>query len=480
MGKEFDAIVVGGGFAGATAARELGVRGQRTLLIEARDRLGGRCFTSSFAGQRVEMGGTKVHWLQAHVWAEITRYDIPIFEYPQAESYVMPCGSEVASYSRDEVLPRLDELWERYMEGTREAFDQPFNPLLREEAVRALDGLSLRDRLNQLRLSQEDENWLAGGRLSWLGGGPMEHSSFTTIARQWALAGWNSQLFSDIHHRYALEPGTIALIEPLVADAQAEVLLGSPVSRIVHGDDAVHVTTRAGDMFSAPVAIVAVPVNVWPFISFSPPLSASRLAAAGEGIGVSHGYKVWVHVRGTFGPVNIQTRPGSPFQGLMTAKMLQDGQLLVAIGADPSMDVGDRKQVRRALTDLLPDAEIVGLAAHDWAKDEFSRGAWPHMKPGQLTKYLRELQQPQGRVVFATSDIASGWHGYIDGAIESGITAGRRALYLTGASRSMTRASRRAEPGVRRPRWLSREGSVQNSEEGGHTPPAAGLPDEAP
>jgi monoamine oxidase len=452
MDEEFDVIVVGGGFAGVTAARELGQRGQRTLLIEARDRLGGRCFTSSFAGEQVEMGGTKVHWLQAHVWAEITRYGIPIYEWPQAENYVMPRGSELVSYPRDEVLPRLDELWERYMEGMREAFDQPFNPLLREEAVRALDRLSLRDRLDQLGLSQEDEDWLAGGRLSWLGGGPMELNSFTTIARQWALAGWNSQLFSDIHHRYALEPGSIALVEALVRDAQAEVRLSSPVSRIVHGGDAVHVTTRAGDRFSAAVGVVAVPVNVWPFITFSPPLSASRLAAAQEGIGVPHGYKVWVHVRGTFGPLSIQTRPGSTFQGLMTGKILEDGQLLVAIGANPSMDVGNDEQLRHALSDLLPDAEIVELSAHDWAKDEFSRGAWPHMKPGQLTKYLRELQQPQGRLVFATSDIASGWHGYIDGAIESGITAARHALELAGIGRGVMQASPRAEPGVRTPR----------------------------
>lgn len=40
--------------------------------------------------------------------------------------------------------------------------------------------------------------------------------------------------------------------------------------------------------------------------------------------------------------------------------------------------------------------------------------------PGLLTEGLEELQRPEGRVFFAGSDIASGWRGFIDGAIESG------------------------------------------------------------
>lgn len=71
---DFDVIVIGGGFAGATAARELGLQGYKTLILEARSRLGGRCYTSKFAGQDIEYGGAWVHWLQPHVWAEMQRY----------------------------------------------------------------------------------------------------------------------------------------------------------------------------------------------------------------------------------------------------------------------------------------------------------------------------------------------------------------------------------------------------------------------
>ena len=68
-----DVIVIGGGFAGVTTARETTLGGAETLLLEARDRLGGRTWTSRWNDQDIELGGGWVHWHQPHVWAEITR-----------------------------------------------------------------------------------------------------------------------------------------------------------------------------------------------------------------------------------------------------------------------------------------------------------------------------------------------------------------------------------------------------------------------
>ena len=48
-------------------------------------------------------------------------------------------------------------------------------------------------------------------------------------------------------------------------------------------------------------------------------------------------------------------------------------------------------------------------------------------RPGQLTGALRALQEPERRIVLAGSDIATGWNGFIDGAIESGFRAARTA-----------------------------------------------------
>jgi choline dehydrogenase-like flavoprotein len=59
-----DVVIVGGVFAGVTAARELTMRGRSAVLVEARDRLGGRTYTSDHDGHAMELGGTWVHPLQ--------------------------------------------------------------------------------------------------------------------------------------------------------------------------------------------------------------------------------------------------------------------------------------------------------------------------------------------------------------------------------------------------------------------------------
>ena len=78
MAERYDVIVVGGGFAGVTAARECALRGRRTLLLEARDRLGGRTWSASWNGFAIEYGGAWVHWHQPHTFSELTRAGLSV------------------------------------------------------------------------------------------------------------------------------------------------------------------------------------------------------------------------------------------------------------------------------------------------------------------------------------------------------------------------------------------------------------------
>lgn len=50
--------------------------GLKVLVLEARDRIGGRSWSSDIGGYPFEMGGTWVHWGQPHVWREISRYEM--------------------------------------------------------------------------------------------------------------------------------------------------------------------------------------------------------------------------------------------------------------------------------------------------------------------------------------------------------------------------------------------------------------------
>jgi monoamine oxidase len=100
--------------------------------------------------------------------------------------------------------------------------------------------------------------------------------------------------------------------------------------------------------------------------------------------------------------------------------------VVVAFGSvSERLDGTDPGAVQEALRAWLPDVEVLEVASHDWVADPFAGETWPMQRAGQLTQSLAELQRPEGRVVLAGSDYADGWAGFIDGAIESGMRAGR-------------------------------------------------------
>lgn len=70
----YDVAVIGAGYAGLTAARDLTTQGHHVLLLEGRDRIGGRTWSSNIEGYPFELGGTWVHWNQPFVWRELSRY----------------------------------------------------------------------------------------------------------------------------------------------------------------------------------------------------------------------------------------------------------------------------------------------------------------------------------------------------------------------------------------------------------------------
>jgi pseudooxynicotine oxidase len=75
---------------------------------------------------------------------------------------------------------------------------------------------------------------------------------------------------------------------------------------------------------------------------------------------------------------------------------------------------------------------VIDATAHDRLGDEFSRGTWAIHRPGWYEHHHRAMQRPEGRVLLAGSDIADGWAGFIDGAIESGLRAGGHAATISG------------------------------------------------
>ena len=126
-------------------------------------------------------------------------------------------------------------------------------------------------------------------------------------------------------------------------------------------------------------------------------------------------------------------RPGHPFGYLATEQVGDDGtQLLIGFGARRrGAGRDDLAGVQGQLDAILPGYELLDATAHDWLADEFARGTWAIHRPGWYSEHHAAMRRPEGRVLLAGSDIANGWAGFIDGAIESGLTAGAAAAALS-------------------------------------------------
>jgi monoamine oxidase len=165
-------------------------------------------------------------------------------------------------------------------------------------------------------------------------------------------------------------------------------------------------------------------------IEFQPALSDGKQQAIALGQ-ASRGVKIFLRTRG--GDVlDNAIRPGHPFGYLDTEVLLGDGtQVQIGFGTDAERcDASDAAAVQRNLDEILPGYELVSATAHDWLADEFSRGTWAIHRPGWYTAHHAEMRRPEGRVLLAGSDLANGWSGFIDGAIESGLQAGAHAAAL--------------------------------------------------
>ena len=418
-----DVIVIGGGFAGVTTAREAAREGRSVLLLDARDRLGGRTWTADWNGHEIEYGGGWVHWHQPHTWSEIMRAGLEVVLSDDAEEAGWYVGDERRSGTIDERDAIAERGWDRFVAGCDDYLPQPYDPLLRADALAAIDGLTIAERIDQLDLSAEEHDVLVA-ELESVAHAPLEDAGALSIARWHQLSGGSLALTQYTGGRVTLRRGTRSLLEAIHRPDLHETRLSNPVVAVTQSGDRVEVHTRSGETLACRRVVVAVPLNTLGRIAFEPQLSVLKQ----EGIALgqaSKGIKIFIRARGRERLVNA-IRPGHPFGYLDTEWLLEGGsQIMIGFGPDATLiDATDLAAVQRALDEIIPGLQAEAATAHDWAADEFSLGTWAIHRPGWYTRYHEELRRPEGAVLLAGSDLANGWAGFIDGAIESGLRAG--------------------------------------------------------
>jgi monoamine oxidase len=421
---DVDVVVIGAGFAGLVAARELGHAGLEVLLLEARDRVGGRTWTDRRLGHDLELGGTWVHWVQPHTWAEMTRYGRQVTASPAAEeAYWLGAGGARRAGTLDEFMALIAAGQQAIVDDVRTAIPRGIDPASGQ--IGGLDALSIQDRVDALGLDDEARS---ANEAVWAGhvNAPLDQVGLSSALRWVAAAGGHWQLMHEASATYRVVGGMSGFTAAIAADVPGEVRLGATVTRVAQRLDGAVVTCSDGDQVRARRVISTLPVNAIAGIAWEPGLPGAWQRANAETV-ASQGVKVWVKARGRVPRFFAYANQRHPICVLKTEFTDDDATVLVGFGPDHAqLDVTSVAAVRAAVEAMRPGLEIVEVAAHDWMKDPLSRTTWMTHRPGQLTRDLAGLQQPAGAVHFASSDNASLWGGFIDGAIESGLREARR------------------------------------------------------
>lgn len=419
----YDVVVIGAGFAGVIAARDLSVQGYSVLLVEARDRIGGRTWTADGLGRQLEYGGTYVHWTQPNMWQELQRHDIPL-QIPTVPTtmYWIAQGT-THSASPEEYGAALEPLMSRFFADARAVFPQPFDISLVDTS--AVEKETIADRFAALDLPPYEHD-LLDGAMAGLVTAYKDHgvaqflSCVATYFGSWAA-------FFETAGTWPIEGGTKRLLDAIMAESKAAVRLSTPIAAVEDDGSAVTVTTRDGEQIRARSVVVAVPLNTLGDITFTPGVPAASRVMIDEKNPIM-GSKIWVRAKGVLEPFQAVAPVGQNPINAARVEYHAEGDTFIMCLCSNSADIDatDPAAVQRALRHFIPDIEVSETACHDWSTDEFAKGGFMVHRPGHFTNGAVQLREAHGRIHFAGSDIAGVEAGAIEGAMDTGAHAARK------------------------------------------------------
>jgi len=443
---ETEIAVVGAGIAGLTAATTLAREGRGVLVLEARDRVGGRVWNTEIGGEANELGGQWVAPYQSAMHSLLDELGIELFacEREGDHVYIDPSGAVHRYHGHD--APMGSDAERAYAEADRrlDALAKELDPEApwSHPAASELDAITF-----EAWLQREVTDELARGLLrSWLAGGFLAKPAhtFSLLQGLWMIAGAGGtyELFEPDQCLAYRVVGGSQLIPIRMAERLGErVVLNAAAREVRWSDEGVEID--AGSLrVRAETVIVAIPPNLTGAIRFQPALPGWRLRleqALSQGtvtkILAVHEEPFWrddgLSGQG-FAPNELvrelyDNSPPSASAGVLCTFLAGE----VAERADRLAPAARRDAVLEGM------AKYVGARAQRpvdyietrWSSEEWTRGAYgTSFGVGGLTRFGEDLRRPVGPIHWACTDIAGIGHIHMEGATRSGERAARACL----------------------------------------------------
>lgn len=414
-------IVVGAGVSGLRAARRLADAGREVVVLEARDRIGGRTWTTDLGGAPIDLGGSFLHDRDLN----------PIIPYVLGGGLSVrtdaPWGAGMGVADAEGWVPTHDA-------ATVVAANADFDPA---EAAAAL--------------GPGEDRWSAG--VAWYiadRGYRGRGADLATTTLLWHQGGLNIGAHPDTLSlrgaaAYAEGVGNALIVGGYrgLVDLLAEgldVRLGEPVTAITHDPAGVVVETTSG-AHSADAVVVTLPLGVLQagHVTFDPPLPPAHVAAISR-LGVSGLEKVVLRFGERWWPESLTRLNHLTSDRAFTAWSDASGPEPTLMGfhnphlAEPSLAATPGpERIRLALARLralfghVPDP--VAAVATDWAADPWALGSYSHIPLGADAGDMRTLTRPASTtLVLAGEHTVASAHGTVHAAFISGDRAADQLL----------------------------------------------------
>ncbi|TNN03755.1 amine oxidase [flavin-containing] [Takifugu flavidus] len=453
--EPYDVIVVGGGISGLSAAKLLKATGLNPVVLEARDRVGGRTFTVRNKETKwVDLGGAYVGPTQNRILRLAKEYGIKTYKVNEEENLVHyvhgksypfhtsfpPMWNPIVIMDFNNLFRTLDKM------GSEIPQEAPWKAPHAEE----WDKMSMQQLFDKICWTSTVQRFATLFVNVNVTSEPHEVSAlwFLWYVKQ---CGGTMRIFSTSNggQERKFEGGSSQISECMARELGERVKLESPVYSIDQTGDMVLVKTLDNEIYSAKYVIVATPPGLNLKIHFNPELPPLRnqlihRVPMGSVIKCMVYYKenFW-RKRGFCGTMVIEDE-GAPI-GLTLDDTKPDGSAPAIMGfilarKCRKLCVLPKEERLKRICEIYSKVLGTEEALHpvhyeekNWCEEEYSGGCYTaYFPPGIMTQFGRVLRQPVGRLYFAGTETATEWSGYMEGAVQAGERAAREVLCAMG------------------------------------------------
>ena len=430
--KDAQIIVIGAGTAGLTAASELQKMGKSVLVLEARDRLGGRIFSQKIAGKVYDLGASWIHGIENNpIWSIVQQNQIEtaVFNYNESIYYhdggqrFNPIQRNIFEKSLDYLLTQFKTInqTEHYSHAL-EALETWLNGTKFQEFIKSQFQLGQAEQLKLHKMLLDFFKGLAEDPCA----SDLEHLS----AEFWKNEGFYAG------DEVVFPQGYIQIVEALSKDIT--ILTNKVVQSIDYTKELIQIFTEKGECFTASQIVITVPLGVLKkqHIRFIPDLPQQKKQAIQKlGYGVFN--KLFVHFDQAFWQSsednlinNINMHNGQRWLNFLDMSRIYQQPILLFLFGGVSATWTEKlscheiwQQIEPSLKLIFNDIpEPIQMFKTEWGTDRFAEGSFSYQAIGQTADDIEILKEPiLGKLFFAGEHLAQFGAGTVHGAYTSGL-----------------------------------------------------------